>query len=344
MYHLGQYCNVQLLLMLLLGSVLAVSFYTFTCLYAIVFLFISGSVSYSVIVYYCCCADSGVWSTARPKTNLYSSAIHHETKKIVKLILRDFIYVWYSSVSQDKELLSETVKIMEHLSIDLQLRLQNVDIDKLFVSVLPLVDQYLIVLNNIGYVEENDKTYFDVSHHLCSLAFSQKVNLIHPALGSASTEKTYIQNMLHGFLINSIPTYYSSCDVAVQFVRDSVATKVVLPVIDLMCHADFLLEFIPLLLVKPSNERLNSILCTIKQENENMLQSSCSYECMVANEAVKSCPSPLVVDPPDEHWLLYGCNDDVVVVDIPSIYVHKYVCVDTRDGEHIGYIVKVFGF
>ena len=335
--------------MLILGSLLTISFYIFNCWYAIVLLFLSSFLSYSFMVYYCfCCDDSADAVIGCPKNDHCSSAIHHESQKIIKLIVRDFVYQWSCSISQDKELVSEATKILECLSLALQLRLQNIDIKQLLVSVLPLLDQYLIVLNDVGYIEGNDKIYFDVSHHACSLHINKKVHLLHPALYSVSTEKQYLQNIVDDFVLNSVPSCYSNCDVAVQFVRDTIATKVLLPLVDLICNADFLLEFVPLVLSKPSYEKLESIRYSITQENDMM---QCGIHSMLlpfkcdntfvptVNEGIECDP---VIVAPEEHWVFHGCSEDVIVVDIPSIYVHKYVRVDTKDGEHIGYIIKVF--
>ena len=296
-------------------------------------------------------------------TSKRSELVHKEAQKFIQLIIRDFIVSWYKQISENPEFPQETVCLLEHLANDLQARVSTVDIRSTILSLLPLLDPYLTALNEVGYVNERGKSTFDVTHTYCLMLFEKKPHLVHPALKNSQTEIEHLQRLVDTFISSSnvIPSNYKQCDIAVQFIREILVYRVFQPLFDLVCEPEFLLKGIPLLLAKASDEKIRQVMLEI--EAENLILDKHLSQPTGLLTPFTSLPAPPPIHIPDSpryrtsyHYRMggdYQCppssNSSIVDdeffdctdVDLPPIYIDKHVRVDTKDGVHTGYIIKV---
>ena len=304
-------------------------------------------------------------------TSKRSELVHKEAQKLIQLIIRDFIVSWYKQISENPEFPQETVCLLEHLANDLQARVATVDVRSTILSLLPLLDPYLTALNEVGYVNERGKSTFDVTHTYCLMLFEKKPHLVHPALKNSQTEVEHLQRLVDTFISSSnvIPSNYKQCDIAVQFIREILVYRVFQPLFDLICEPEFLLRGIPLLLAKASDEKIRQVMLEI--ESENLLLDKHLSQPTGLLTPFTSVPAPPPIHIPDAtHYRTSypyrvgeeyqyppsgvtsnamsngGISDDElydesVYVNLPPIYIDKHVRVDTKDGVHTGYIIKV---
>ena len=290
--------------------------------------------------------------------------IHFECQKIVQLIVRDFIVSWYSVVTKDKELPRDVVKLLQHLALDLYFRLQNVDLKDLILHVLPVINPFLSTLNEVGYASTNNGrlTTYDVNHPYCVILFEKNPHLTHPSLKSSVAEIQYLQKLVDSYLLSSVPSQYLKCDIALQLIRNVLVYRLLKPVFDLLCDPIFLTESIPLILSKLPEKIVQEVLSNIEREN-NQLEIELSTEdglltsVLEYHSAIFGSLSTGVLEQRDlgmENEVqseigegvqliqsVSAPSEEIVFVTLPSIYISRHVCVDTKEGIHIGYIIKV---
>ena len=382
--RLYAYPNLQLCLILISGCMAAITTFILPSL-VVCFLLVCGVCSYFFITCLCYQPEGELWRSkitdiliscfsyyfkVKSKTQQVvnpvttnkgdvSQLVHYETQKMIELISRDFIMTWYQNVSHDKELPQDVVQLLQHLSLELNIRLQNIDIKALILHVIPLVDPFLTTLNEVGHINERGKLTFDVNHPYCVMLLEKKPNVIHPALKNEISEIEYLEKMIDTFLQSSVPPQYKKCDIGLQFVREVLVHRVFTPVINLLCDPSFLLQAIPLILAKASEEKVRIIMNSIRNENlqlqENLshpdgllssiLPQSMKYKSISWSGEI-SAPFQSMMR--ESNILSSGrvetdsqTVEDLVFVTFPSIYVNRHVRVDTKDGIHVGYIVKV---
>lgn len=430
---LFRYPHLQLTLILSCGCFTTAAVVSLSTL-AVCLLIVSSFLSYCFISYLCFQPEAKIWrdkinkcwlslmtSWKRNPTSLIPSRVtsplvHKESQKLIQLILRDFVISWFHQISENDELPKEVVRLLEHIALELQTRVQAVDIDALILSLLPLLDPYITALNEVGFVNNRGKQSFDVNHEYCLLLFEKKPHLVHPALKTESSEIEHIQRLVDVFITSAVPSHYKHCDIGVQFIREVLVYRVFHPFVRILCEPDFLLKCIPLILAKASDEKVQTILKQIRLENETLDEQLRNPAGLVSpyvipppnetlNERLQNPAgllSPHVIyppSPPSNHCHHYyidsvDCSsvtqslslpqanekqksleyqqfrrqqatadttmtqslrrndfltpviedepqDDLVHVDLPPIYITQYVRVDTKDGIHIGYIIKV---
>ena len=302
-----------------------------------------------------------------------SELVHKEAQKLIQLIVRDFVVSWYHQISENQEFPRETVCLLEHLANDLQTRLATVDARSLLLSLLPLLDPYLTALNEVGYVNKRGKSTFDVAHDYCLMLFEKKPHLVHPALKNDQTELEHIQRLVDTFICSSaIPSHYKQSDIAIQFIREVLVYRVFHPLFNLICEPEFLLHSIPLLLAKASDEKIRNIMSQIEAENK-ILDYQLSQQTGLLTPFSKAPPPPPIPTSLSDtvqyrnsypyrggdHQVPQSLRNDAasngelggdyvdasieesVYVNLPPIYIDKHVRVDTKDGVHTGYIIKV---
>lgn len=192
---------------------------------------------------------------------------HREAQKLIQLILRDFVMSWFKKMSADNEMPLNAARLLEHIAIELNLRFQKVDIDKLILALVPFIDPYLMAVNDAGRVNGRSQTQFDVNHPYCLMLFEKKTSVCHPALRKDGGEIEHARRLVDLFIQCAVPNEFSSCDPARMFVREVLVTKLVLPLISRLCDPDFLLRSIPLILKKASPETVNNAFNQILKEN-----------------------------------------------------------------------------
>ena len=192
---------------------------------------------------------------------------HREAQKLIQLILRDFVMSWFRKMSSDGEMPHSAARLLEHIAIELNLRIQNVEIDKLIKILLPFIDPYLMAVNDAGCVNRRGQAQFDVNHPYCLILFEKKTNVCHPALLKEGGEIEHARRLVDMFIQCAVPGEFSSCDPASMFIREVLVTKLVLPLISRLCDPDFLLRSIPMILKKASPETVAAAFEQMHKEN-----------------------------------------------------------------------------
>lgn len=195
---------------------------------------------------------------------------HKEAQKIIQLLMRDFVVSWYSDITGDVEFPEDIQKILEHISLEINLRIQKIDLDEFIPEILALVLPYLEAVNEAGAVDYNGVNVFDTSHEICLRTFEGNPRVSHRALRGTGAETRYYRQAVDVLLQCAVPVEYGNCDMAFTFVREILVRNVVEPVIDLLCDPSFLNEAIPIVLAKASPEKVRRQLLDIHEENEEL--------------------------------------------------------------------------
>lgn len=194
---------------------------------------------------------------------------HRESQKIIQLIMKDFIFAWYSNVTNDTEFPEDIQKILEHVTLEVNVRLQQVDYCEAVVEVLELILPYLEVLNEAGIRSYSGVELFDVTAEMCVKQFEANPKVVHYAMKSAHHEKRHYRQALDALIQCAFPPEYAKCDVACMLVRELLITNIE-PLFNLLCDPAFLYEAIPLILAKATPEKISRQLDDIKLENEDL--------------------------------------------------------------------------
>lgn len=195
---------------------------------------------------------------------------HKEALKIIQLIMKDFIVTWYANVTNDTEFPEDIQKILEHIALEVNGRLQQVDYQEVVVELLELILPYLEVLNEAGIRSYSGMELFDVTTETCVKQFEGNPKVAHYAMKSADHEKRHYRQALDALIQCAFPPEYAKCDVACMLVRELLITNIIEPLFNLLCDPVFLYEAIPLILAKATSEKICRQLDDIKQENEKL--------------------------------------------------------------------------
>lgn len=410
-----RYSFIQSLLILSVGSVGALGVLVLPNITTVLILCVAGLISYAVVCYVCYNPNGSHWRRyinkllikvilsansrrllKRNKSYEQSELVHKEGQKLIQLILRDFVTSWYYGISNNEEFPQEVSRLLEHIAIELQYRIQRANVNDTLLSILPLLDPYITALNEVGSVNERGKITFDVRHQNCLMLFEKKPHLCHPALKSTQTQLEHLQRLADCFICSdSIPSHYKQCDIAVQFIREVLVYGIFHPVLNLLCQPDFLIKAIPLILAKASDEKVTGVMDAIREENKvldqqldttNGLLSLCtqplptlplsppllSISSTAANSTLDNSidftqsmssypystyhpnngernrshttlnPRATSLEAPLSSTDDTSFLEDSVLVNLPPIYINRYVRVQsTNDETYIGYIIKV---
>lgn len=197
-----------------------------------------------------------------------SKPCHREAQKIIQLIMQDFIYSWYENVTDDLEFPDDVQKLLEHIALETNIRMQKIDLEKFITEIVMLLIPYLEVVNKSGMRKYNDIEVFDVNSEKCLRAFECDQIVAHRALNSRELELRYHRQALDALIQCAFPSKYRGCDFACMFVRELLLNNIIEPLFDRFCDPDFLVSSLPLILKKASPEKVQRELMAIKQENE----------------------------------------------------------------------------
>ena len=195
---------------------------------------------------------------------------HKESQKIIQLIMRDFVLPWYTNITQDMEFPEDIQKILEHVAVEINVRLQKIEVDEVVVEFLELILPYLEVLNKAGIRNYNGVELFDVNTETCVKQFEANPKVAHHAMKSPSHERRHCRQALDALIQCVFPPEYARCDVACMFVRELLLKNTIETVFDLLCDPGFLYEAIPMILLKASPEKIFRQLDDINIENEEL--------------------------------------------------------------------------
>lgn len=165
---------------------------------------------------------------------------HREAQKMIQLIMRDFVLEWHTNVTTDLEFPEDCQKVLEHVALEINVRMQRIDLDQavheLFTAVLP----YLVAVNEAGRLEYNGVEIFDVKHERCLRRFEENPTVFHRALHSSVTEARYYRQLLDAVIQSALPDDYSNSDLACMFLREILFRNILEPLVTLICDPDFL--------------------------------------------------------------------------------------------------------
>lgn len=195
---------------------------------------------------------------------------HKEAQKIIQLVMKDFILTWYKNVTSDTEFSEDVQKILEHIALEVNVRLQKVDYQEAIVELLELILPYLEVLNEAGIRRYSGVELFDVTTEMCVKQFEANPRVAHYAMKSSRHEKRHYRQVVDALIQCAFPPEYAKCDVACMLVREVLVMNVIEPLFGLLCDPAFLYEAIPLILAKATLEKISRQLDDIKQENEEL--------------------------------------------------------------------------
>ena len=165
---------------------------------------------------------------------------HREAQKMINLIMRDFVLEWYRSVTTETEFPHDCQKVLEHVALEINIRLQQIDLDQVILEVLTTLLPCLEAVNQAGKMEYNGVEIFDVRHERCLRAFEENPGVAHRALRSPEAETRYHRQLLDAVVQCALPEEYRCCDLTCMFLREILLGNILEPVLTLVCDPDFL--------------------------------------------------------------------------------------------------------
>lgn len=165
---------------------------------------------------------------------------HKEAQKMTQLIMRDFVLEWYENASTELEFPDDCQKILEHVALEVNIRMQRIDLDEVIYELLAAILPYLEAVNRAGKVVFNGVEIFDVKHERCLRRFEETPSVSHRALRSLDAETRYYRQLLDAVIQSAIPDEYRNCDLACMFLRELLLHNILEPLLSLLCDPDFL--------------------------------------------------------------------------------------------------------
>lgn len=165
---------------------------------------------------------------------------HKEAQKIIQLIMRDFVLEWYENIMTDLEFPDDCQKILEHVALEINIRMQRMDLDQVTHELITAVLPYLVAVNHAGTLEYNGVEIFDVKHERCLRRFEENPTVSHRALRSIETETRYYRQLLDAVIQSALPDEYRNSDLVCMFLREILLHNILEPLITLICNPDFL--------------------------------------------------------------------------------------------------------
>lgn len=189
---------------------------------------------------------------------------------MIQLIMQHFIHKWYNGITTNTEFPEDVQKLLEHIALEVNVRLKQIDLEEIVCEIATLVLPYLETVNEAGERDFNGVKVFDVTHEKCVLDFESNVKVEHRNLRSRDQELRYYRQALDALIQCAAPSEYAVCDPACMFVREILLTNIIEPLLDLLCDPEFLYESIPIVLSKASKEKVDQELTDIQRENEKL--------------------------------------------------------------------------
>ena len=165
---------------------------------------------------------------------------HKEAQKMTQLIMRDFVEEWYQNVSVDLEFPDDCQKVLEHVSLEINIRMHQINLDEVVHELLAAILPYLEAVSQAGKLEYNGVEIFDVKHERCLRRFEENQAVAHRALRSLEAETRYYRQLLDAVIQCALPDEYRNCDLAGMFLREILLHNIVEPLLTLFCDPDFL--------------------------------------------------------------------------------------------------------
>ena len=199
-----------------------------------------------------------------------SKMCHREAQKMIQLIMQHFVHQWYNGITSDVEFPEDVQKILEHVALEINVRLKGIELEEVVCEIAALVIPYLEAVNKAGERDLNGIKVFDVTHENCVREFENNIDVEHRSLRSREQELRYYRQALDTLIQCAVPNEYAVCDSACMFVREILLANIIEPLFDLLCDPDFLYKSIPMVLSKASKEKVERELAYIQHENEKL--------------------------------------------------------------------------
>ena len=199
-----------------------------------------------------------------------SKMCHREAQKMIQLIMQHFVHQWYDSITSDVEFPEDVQKILEHVALEINIRMKAIELEGIVCEVAALVIPYLEAVNKAGERDLNGIKVFDVTHNNCVREFENNINVEHRSLRSCEQELCYYRQALDTLIQCAAPNEYAVCDPACMFIREILLANIIEPLLNLLCDPDFLYQSIPVILSKASKEKVERELAEIHHENEKL--------------------------------------------------------------------------
>ena len=209
-------------------------------------------------------------SSSRKTKPQPSKMCHREAQKMIQLIMQHFVHQWYNGITDDVEFPEDIQKILEHVSLEINIRLKGIELEEMVCEIAALVIPYLEAVNKAGERDLNGIKVFDVTHENCVREFENNINVEHRSLRSHEQELRYYRQALDTLIQCAVPNEYAVCDPACMFVREILLANIIEPLLNLLCDPDFLYKSIPVVLSKASKEKVERELTEIQHENEKL--------------------------------------------------------------------------
>lgn len=215
--------------------------------------------------------NRGGGSSGSGKTKPQPSKVcHREAQKMIQLIMQHFVHEWYNGITDDFEFPEDVQKILEHVALEINIRMKGIELEEIVCEVAALVIPYLEAVNKAGERDLNGIKVFDVTHDNCVREFENDINVEHRCLRSREQELRYYRQALDTLIQCAVPNEYAACDPACMFIREILLANIIEPLLNLLCDPDFLYESIPVVLSKASKEKVERELADIQHENEKL--------------------------------------------------------------------------
>ncbi|KAF8470546.1 PXA domain-containing protein [Kalaharituber pfeilii] len=169
-----------------------------------------------------------------------SPAVDIQLYAFIAIICRDFIFAWYSKITNDRTFVDEVIKVIAHTTRSLEQRLRQIDLEVLLLDELPAL------LNN--HVRDFRQCVYRHKTSLCPHLSVPEIfhNLQpHPALKSSlESERIYLKLLSSGILAALLPTEDLQSHCERTLVREILSSLVLWNVVDKLSEPWMLYEII----------------------------------------------------------------------------------------------------
>lgn len=168
-----------------------------------------------------------------------SAKVNEELSKIIALLLRDFISMWYDSLTNDQEFYLEIIQTIATLTQEIERRLLRVEWVTLFVHDLPKIlkthlQDYRTCCTKLGTAYAPDKSLEELFYGMQP----------HAALLSPDAEKEYMRRISEILVDTLIPENELQSDGVRVLIREILCNTVLLMLMDTLSEPNFWNELI----------------------------------------------------------------------------------------------------
>ncbi|PYH71555.1 PXA domain-containing protein [Aspergillus vadensis CBS 113365] len=95
-----------------------------------------------------------------------SNEVDRQLYALIAIIVKEFVYTWYSKITSDQVLVSELLQVIAHCTRALEQRLRETDVAQLFLDEIPaLVEKHITYAQAVAQQRENESIYRQLLVH-----------------------------------------------------------------------------------------------------------------------------------------------------------------------------------